>query len=53
VADSDYNIANPQAGPLRGNSMVITPAATTTYKLESTNQYCRSQASVKVTAVIR
>ncbi|HKE29473.1 MAG TPA: hypothetical protein VKB88_44290 [Bryobacteraceae bacterium] len=50
---SDYNIVTPQAGPVRGNSIVITPAAIATYKLESTNQYCRSQASVKVTVVIR
>jgi hypothetical protein len=49
TASSEYNIVTPQVGPVRGSSVVVVPAATTTYKLESTNQYGRSQASVTVT----
>jgi hypothetical protein len=49
VANASYNIITPQIGPVRGFSMVVTPAQTTTYKLESTNQYGRAQASITVT----
>ena len=48
TTSSDYNIITPQAGPVRGNSIVLTPSATTTFTLESTNQYGRTQKSVKV-----
>jgi hypothetical protein len=49
TTNSEYNIVTPQVGPVRGSSVVLTPSATTTYKLESTNQYGRTQKSVKVT----
>jgi hypothetical protein len=48
VTNAAYNIVTPQIGPVRGASIVVTAAQTTTYKLESTNQYGRSQASVTV-----
>jgi hypothetical protein len=44
-----YNIISPQVGPVRGTSIIIVPAATTTYTLYSTNQYGRTTASVTVT----
>jgi hypothetical protein len=46
---SIYDIVSPQVGPVRGGSVVVTPSATTTYTLSSTNQYGRSTASVTVT----
>jgi hypothetical protein len=49
VTNSLYNIISPQVGPVRGTSIVVTPAQTTTYTLYSTNQYGRSTASVTVT----
>ncbi len=44
-----YNIIGPQVGPVRGTSVVVTPTATTTYHLYSTNQYGRTIKSVTVT----
>src|SRR6266487_2721255 len=36
VSNSTYNIIDPQAGPVRGTSVVVAPTATTTYILYST-----------------
>ena len=44
-----YNIISPQIGPVRGTSIIISPGATTTYTLYSTNAYGRSTATVTVT----
>ncbi|HET9696073.1 MAG TPA: hypothetical protein VFP40_04340 [Terriglobales bacterium] len=49
VSNSTYNIVDPQAGPVRGTQVVVTPSATTTYTLYSTNQYGQSSATVTVT----
>jgi hypothetical protein len=49
VSNSTYNIVDPQAGPVRGTSVVLIPSATTTYTLSSTNQFGRSTAAVQVT----
>jgi len=49
VSNSTYNTIDPQAGPVRGTSIVVTPAATTTYTLYTTNQFGRSTAAVTVT----
>jgi len=49
VSNSIYNIVSPQVGPVRGTSVVVTPAATTTYGLFATNQYGRKIAKVTVT----
>jgi hypothetical protein len=46
---AEYNIVTPQAGAMRGTSVVLMPTATTTYTLESTNQYGRSTKTVTVT----
>jgi hypothetical protein len=49
VTNSIYNIIDPQVGPVRGTSIIVTPSATTTYTFYSTNQFGRSTASVTVT----
>jgi hypothetical protein len=49
VTNSIYNIISPQVGPVRGTSVVVTPSATTTYTLYTTNQFGRTTASVTVT----
>jgi hypothetical protein len=49
VSNSTYNIVDPLAGPVRGTSVVVTPSATTTYTLSSTNQFGRTTASAPVT----
>jgi hypothetical protein len=49
VTNSVYNIVAPQAGPVRGTSVVVTPSATTTFTLSSTNQFGRTTASAPVT----
>jgi hypothetical protein len=38
-----------QLGGVRGGTVTVTPAATTTYTLNATNQYGRSTAAVKIT----
>jgi hypothetical protein len=49
VINSIYNIIDPQVGPVRGTSIMVTPAATTTYTLDATNQFGRTTATVIVT----
>jgi hypothetical protein len=49
VTGASYFIVSPQVGAVRGNSVTVTPTATTTYKLYGTNAYGRSAAAVKVT----
>ena len=49
VSNSIYNIIDPQVGPLRSTSVVVTPTATTTYTLDATNQFGRTTAAVTVT----
>ena len=49
VSNATYNIISPQVGAVRGTSVVVTPTATTTYILSSTNQYGRSTQTVTVT----
>ena len=46
--NAEYNIVT-NVGVVRGSSVVVSPSATTTYKLESTNQYGRTTKSVTVT----
>lgn len=48
ASNSIYNIITP-VGPVRGTSLVVNPSATTTYTLNSTNQYGRTTATVTVT----
>ncbi len=49
VTNAIYNIVSPQVGPVRGTSVMVTPTATTTYRLYSTNQYGRRTATATVT----
>jgi len=49
TSNQTYNIISPQVGPVRGSSTTVTPTATTTYTLYSTNQFGRTTASVTVT----
>jgi hypothetical protein len=46
---SSYFVVTPYVGAVRGNSLVVSPAATTTYTLDSTNAYGRTRARVTVT----
>jgi len=49
VANSEYIIVTPQAGAVRGNSVVVVPnAGKTTFTLEATNQFGRTTKSVTV-----
>ena len=48
VSNASYLIVSPQAGAVRGTSVTVSPAQTTTYTLYATNQYGRSQATVRV-----
>jgi hypothetical protein len=51
VNGSEYNIITPQVGAVRGNTlMIVSPAGTTTYSLEATNQFGRTKKTVTVTA---
>jgi len=49
VTGASYFVVSPQVGAIRGNSVVVMPAATTTYMLYGTNEYGRSTRAVKVT----
>ena len=46
---ASYYIVSPQIGAVSGTSVTVTPTATTTYTLYSTNQYGRTTATVLVT----
>jgi hypothetical protein len=49
VSGAAYLIVSPQLGAVRGGSVTVTPAGTTTYTLYATNPYGRSTATVTVT----
>jgi hypothetical protein len=49
TSNSSYNLITPQVGPVRGTSLMVIPAATTTYVLDATNEYGRTTAKVTVT----
>jgi hypothetical protein len=49
ATNSEYNIIDPLVGPVRGTSVVVNPAATTTFTLYTTNQFGRTTATVTVT----
>jgi hypothetical protein len=48
VSSASYVIVSPQLGAVRGTSVTVSPAQTTTYTLYATNQYGRSMATVTV-----
>jgi hypothetical protein len=45
---ASYFVISPEIGAVRGTSVTVTPAQTTTYTLAGTNQYGRSTATVTV-----
>ena len=47
VSNDSYDFID-VVGPVRGGSQTVTPAATTTYTLNSTNQYGRATMAVTV-----
>jgi hypothetical protein len=49
VTGASYFVVSPQVGAVRGTSVVVAPAATTTYTLYGTNEYGRSTKKVTVT----
>ncbi len=49
VTGASYFVISPQVGAIRGSSVVVMPAATTTYTLYGANEYGRSTRTVKVT----
>ena len=48
VNNASYVIISPGAGAVRGTSVTVTPAQSTTYTLYATNQYGRTTATVTV-----
>ena len=48
VNNGSYVIISPGAGTVRGTSVTVTPAQSTTYTLYATNQYGRTTATVTV-----
>ena len=46
---AEYTIVTLQVAPVRGRVAMVTPAETTTYTLNATNQFGRTTATVKVT----
>jgi hypothetical protein len=46
---ASYFVVSPQVGAVRGSSVVVTPAQTTTYTLYATNEFGRTTATVTVT----
>jgi len=49
VGNASYIVVSPQAGAVRGTSVVVRPGQTTTYKIYATNQYGRTTVAVTVT----
>ena len=49
VSGASYFIVTPQIGAIRRNSVVVTPAQTTTYTLDATNEFGRTTANVTIT----
>lgn len=49
VTGASYLIVSPQIGAVRGASVTVTPAQTTTYTLTATNQFGRTTQNVTVT----
>jgi hypothetical protein len=48
VTNASYVIISPGAGAVRGTTVTVTPAQSTTYTLYATNQYGRTTATVTV-----
>jgi hypothetical protein len=49
VTSASYVIVSPDAGAVRGTSVSVTPAQSTTYTVYATNAFGRTTASVSIT----
>jgi hypothetical protein len=49
VAGASYLIVSPDVGAIRGTSVSVSPAQSTTYTLDATNAYGRTTAAVNIT----
>jgi hypothetical protein len=49
VTDASYLIVSPEIGAVRGTSVVVTPAQSTTYTLYATNAFGRTTATINIT----
>jgi hypothetical protein len=49
VSGASYFVVSPDVGAVRGTSVVVTPAQSTTYTLYATNAFGRTMASVNIT----
>jgi hypothetical protein len=49
VNGASYSVVTPEVGAIRGNTATVYPTQTTTYTLDSTNEYGRSKKKVTVT----
>jgi hypothetical protein len=49
ITGASYVIASPQIGAVRGSSVLVTPAVTTTYTLYATNAFGQTTSTVTVT----
>ena len=49
VTNGEYYVVSPSVGAIRGNTVVVYPQVTTTYKLYATNQFGRTTTTVTVT----
>ena len=49
TSSASYLVVSPDAGAVRGTSVTVTPAATTTYTLYATNAFGRTTATVTIT----
>jgi hypothetical protein len=48
ASNAEYFIVSPQIGAVRGTSVTVTPAKTTTYTIYATNQYGQTTSTVTV-----
>jgi hypothetical protein len=49
VSNASYLILDPTPGPARGNSLQVSPSASTTYTLNATNEHGRTTAETTIT----
>ena len=49
VTGASYFVVSPDVGAVRGTSVVVTPAQSSTYTLYATNAYGRTTASLNIT----
>jgi hypothetical protein len=45
---ASYYLIDPQAGPVRGNNVIVTPSTTTIYTLSATNSFGRTEKTITI-----